>query len=393
MKSTQNILECAQITPPSGIMTASNDPPSRCDAEFLAIKQSINEAKSLMDGKDSAWYMRFRQLDPYLSLKKSFPRDVDCVSNAWYKYYELISHFGLINQNTAVCFFNAELPGAAILAANHFATSNGLQFDWFAASLLPAKGENTALGDNHGIYRLNRNHWLMQDFAPNKSDTKSTKYSNNGDTTNIDNILDYAARIGPTSSVGGVDFYSSDAGMDASQNYNNQENINGKLHLGAAIAGLCTMRLGANFIIKQYSFIERHTRDLIVIYSTLFDEFFVAKPATSRAANSETYLIGRGFRGFTAELLELLVDRLVNYCHEPLIMETPTHFELLAFQKVLAKKQVAAIKEAVIAADTQSLDTIRRRMCEKHATMVNDWLQLYPVGSIPRNKNIKHARK
>src|SRR5947209_17256698 len=39
------------------------------------------------------------------------------------------------------------------------------------------------------------------------------------------------------------------------------------------------------------------TAGLLAIVSTLFGEVYVTKPATSRPANSEVYVVGRGFKG------------------------------------------------------------------------------------------------
>ncbi|EFJ39349.1 hypothetical protein VOLCADRAFT_101083, partial [Volvox carteri f. nagariensis] len=39
----------------------------------------------------------------------------------------------------------------------------------------------------------------------------------------------------------------------------------------------------------------------------LFDKVLVYKPATSKPANSEVYVVGKGFRGVPTEVLELLL--------------------------------------------------------------------------------------
>ena len=144
-----------------------------------------------------------------------------------------------------MAFFNAELPGAALCAFNHYAHTVGLNPTWYASSLVdPTSG---ALGDDYGLYEKNRENWLMTD-------------KNNGDITIAANINDFAARIPP------ICLYSHDAGIDVSCDFNNQEMLNAKIHFGCAIAGLKTLSLGGMFIAKQYTLFETFTWNLILLY-------------------------------------------------------------------------------------------------------------------------------
>jgi hypothetical protein len=77
------------------------------------------------------------------------------VTNAWMKYYELYTHYDLIQSvnHEFIAFFNAELPGAALCAFNHFMRTmrSNMKFDWRASSIAPndtAHGA-TILGDDY----------------------------------------------------------------------------------------------------------------------------------------------------------------------------------------------------------------------------------------------------
>jgi hypothetical protein len=116
--------------------------------------------------------------------------------------------------------------------------------------------------------------------------------------TSVEQIHEFVRRVtqwGKTATL-----YSHDAGVDASSDYNNQETLNAQLHLGCAIAGLEVLAAGGLFIAKQYTAFKPLTRGLIVLYSQLFAEFYLYKPVTSRAANSEVYLIGVKYIGAKA---------------------------------------------------------------------------------------------
>ena len=51
---------------------------------------------------------------------------------------------------------------------------------------------------------------------------------------------------------------------------------------------------GGDFILKAYTLFERPTVALLYLLGHCFDELWVTKPATSKAANTETYFVGVG---------------------------------------------------------------------------------------------------
>jgi hypothetical protein len=319
------------------------------------------------------------------------------VTNAWLKYWELYSIYDTTRDLTSMkVFFNAELPGAALLAYSHFMKTNhpNIPFEWRASSLVPSSdtGDNspdtsipasllyksnntTALGDQYGVYKHNRNNWLMND-------------TNNGDATSIENLLDFEKRIGVNSEFGGVDLYSHDAGIDVSGDYNAQEISNAKVHLGCALAGFITLRTGGTFIAKQYTFFKSFTWNLILIYSTMFDEFHLSKPLTSKPYNSEIYLIGKGFRGLTPEIRKLLFDRLKNFNTGPFIpseiINTTPISELTRFARIVFNQQTLFINENMELfshhkGNIKALDDDLRDLKNERSAL---WNKLYPVSRI-----------
>ena len=47
-------------------------------------------------------------------------------------------------------------------------------------------------------------------------------------------------------------------------------------------------------VLKMFTLCERSTAALVYLVGCHFEETFVCKPATSKAANSETYLVAKG---------------------------------------------------------------------------------------------------
>jgi hypothetical protein len=270
-------------------------------------------------------------------------------TRAFIKYYEIANYLHKqhnISFEGIRAFFNAELPGAAICAINHYIRTitypdgRVADYDWRASSLI---GEDGALDDVFGIYKFNRDKWLMNGGT-------STNESNNGDMTIVANILNIRDRLKDFH----VNFYSHDAGINPRTNFNDQERMNMKLHLGCAIAGFVTLSPGGTFVAKQYTFYETLTVNLLQIYSTLFERFIVYKPISSGASNSEIYLIGINYKGIADELLDRLIHKLEQFDESPMleIDSNPASNQCLSHiflaAERLTDKQIAAINQSMI---------------------------------------------
>jgi hypothetical protein len=115
-----------------------------------------------------------------------------------------------------------------------------------------------------------------------------------GDLTKIDDIKAIAKKV---NIAGGVDLYTSDAGIDVEGDYAGQEKKTLSLNYGQILSGLSVLNIGGCMITKQYTYMSKFNQTLINYLSTIFKSFYICKPLTSRPANSEIYLVGCGFKG------------------------------------------------------------------------------------------------
>jgi hypothetical protein len=381
---------------------------------MVNLRDSLNEQKSRMDGfatnepgdnSKSDWLYFQSIIDIYRPLKRIIAETANArnVTNAWLKYWEIYTEYTELlppikADEKIFAFFNAELPGAALTAFNHFMKTSGRDFIWRASSLVPSEGidtaadlaaksapsrDNTALGDTYGIFANNRDNWLM-----NKN--------NDGDVTNINNLRDWAARIGPKSPFGGCHIYSHDAGIDVSGMFNQQETANLRIHLGCALAAFMTMRKEATFIAKQYTFFESLSWSLIIIYASMFAKFQIIKPLTSRPYNSEIYLIGFGFKGIPDHIEKLLTDRLENFHMGPLFAEgalasSTTLSEVQRAARIIFTQQKMMIMENIELYNQYRgrLKKLSIGMQQLSRSRCDEWLQLHPVPMIKDVDRIK----
>jgi FtsJ-like methyltransferase len=339
-------------------------------AQFATLKAKLDKVKSKMDKyyftdneKVKEEFIKFtNMMRPTNILRWKIIKEYNgqVVTRGGIKFYEIVYQYNMLeNQPAITAFMNAELPGSAVCAINHQARTlhPGLKYDWMASSYAPSesmkanvKQAATILGDHYGIWEKNRPHWLMNTGADTTdADAKpgSPLYRNDGDARNLNNLIDYQMKLADKPIL----LYTHDAGIDVSDDPNNQEVLNHHVHFGCAMAGLLTLKPGGHFIAKQYTFFEPFTIDLIFIYSTIFQEFYISKPMSSGQSNSEIYLVGINFLGLPDHYVDILKDRLTNFHAGPFfgqdIIPKDTIKALYDFAVQLADQQIEHIEEVL----------------------------------------------
>ncbi|KAK3283926.1 hypothetical protein CYMTET_8399 [Cymbomonas tetramitiformis] len=222
-----------------------------------------------------------------------------------------------------------------------------------------------ALGDDYGLFAANRERWLMQ-MAPDADGRQQT-----GDMTKLDSVFELERQFAQRK----ADLYTSDLGVSAKSDFNRQEELNAQPHLGQDLAGLLTLTLGGNFVVKHYTLFEPFSYTLILVLGTLFEEFFLCKPVTSRPTNSECYLVGRGFLGLPPRIRDALQNRMQDFSMRPLLslaivqeMEQPPNPRrpgshgpsgLLAAVKLLWTHQAEYLEETISLFHTAGHGTLK----------------------------------
>lgn len=103
-----------------------------------------------------------------------------------------------------------------------------------------------------------------------------------------------------------VDLFTADGGFDFSLDYTQQEKQIFSLLVCSFIVAIQVLALNGMCIIKMFDTYSPHTKTLISLCGSLFKEYTLYKPATSRPCNSERYFIGKKFKGLNKQVLETL---------------------------------------------------------------------------------------
>lgn len=399
----------ALLPPPLERAPAADDP-------FAAIGKEVGAAKAQLDTIAPADFNQLMYaLDLYAGLKRTMRAEysMTITTNAALKMYEMLGQLRLLPRGAdcasaprARVFCNAELPGAFIVAINHFirTTCPETNFDWVASSYLPAAAaaeagaETTILDDQYGLYASNRGQWLMG-APPNAMPAGEPPVS--GDVTSADVVAALAdavhARWSADDGSGGASLYTSDAGIDISSDYAREEELTSLLNYGQVLCGVLALARGGALVTKQFMFVHPFTRSLIALLAALFDELYVVKPLTSRPGNSEVYLVGKGFRGITPAHADALLDRLAAYraapdttpCDWTPLLEPTLYADadaalLRVARQVHGRQQVAFLNEAMslYGQFRGRLDQLARALAADARRVQEAWLAENPVRRI-----------
>jgi 23S rRNA U2552 (ribose-2'-O)-methylase RlmE/FtsJ len=106
-----------------------------------------------------------------------------------------------------------------------------------------------------------------------------------------------------------MDFITADGGFDFSMDFNSQEIHISKLLFAQVSYALVLQKYGGTFILKIFDCFMNHTIDILHILTAFYEKVYIMKPRTSRYANSEKYVVCRGFKFADSKLFysQLLV--------------------------------------------------------------------------------------
>jgi cap2 methyltransferase len=229
-----------------------------------------------------------KSFDPFKSKKNKISLKINTynLTNAWLKGYEIIDFYKLIpidydNQTPFVYFDNASFPGSFIIAVNHYVKTQThiKDFKWHGASLINEKN----LGDDFHLRKNYPKNWLMNEC-------------NNGDITNMANIINFQKQLSTPDDKRTVNLYSCDLGLDWGVDYNNQESIHFEANICQILCGLLTLKNNGSMFIKHFTLFEPFTLSYVSLLTVLFEEVYISKPLTSKRTNSELYIVCKYYK-------------------------------------------------------------------------------------------------
>ncbi|GIL48149.1 hypothetical protein Vafri_4842 [Volvox africanus] len=287
-------------------------------SDMVSNRDRLNETKNSLDDWDRRRWERAaadaNPADQVRAVLRSVYR-VELGTVAWAKMYETIWQCDMMPLSSpavphrergspkVVSVHLCEAPGAFIAATNHFVKTHrtNWQWDWMAVSLNPycEANDKFAMIEDDALIAATTPKWC---FGADST----------GDIRRIPNIKAIWERgrwlCQQMGCPGGALMVTADGAVDTSMDPNRQEMITASLHYCEVVAALGLLAVGGNFVWKGFTLYEHPSICSLYLMGCLFDKVLVYKPATSKPANSEVYVVGKGFRGAPQDVLELLLD-------------------------------------------------------------------------------------
>lgn len=352
--------------------------------EFNKILGDLNREKSALDKfNDIPDVHRYYENNDYMHpLKMKIKSRIENYSNAWLKLYEILNYIRPILRDKIVTIHVAELPGSMINSSHHWIYQNypEAQHEWYAQSWInPAQ---KSLEDKYGLFKKYPSRWWI-----------GTEEGLYGDLTDPEQVL-YIER--KAISVGKADIVTGDLGIHLDNNYESEEIMNMVPQFGQDLAALLSLKPGGLFITKHFTITNPFNVSWTILLSSLFFEFAICKPTSSRSRNSEIYFIGKQYLGMSAELREILLAKLKEFRtpNDKALFSSPlTEKQIFAISKSRKMNQVVYIRFLVkyINAMKRKDWSMTRDLKDNIQEASNLWLQNNMVYAIPQEKRLNSA--
>ena len=255
------------------------------------LHSRLNELKKEIDEDPEEWETRKRQINPYESIfscgNRSSVSKIQPISRAFFKMIELSNGLKKKYTDPIRVLHLAESPGGFVQAWDWMRKSIGFIDDITAISLQ----KHTNDFPWKRLQELTRTwskkpHMLTGDLLQEEC-RKSL-------------ICDYETEK--------AHLVTGDGGFDFSTDYCRQEEQATFLVLAEFIVALQCLAVDGTLILKVFDVFTLPMKQILWVCASKFSSFRLVKPRTSRACNSEKYIVATGFQG-RCEHLDVFLRR------------------------------------------------------------------------------------
>lgn len=315
----------------------------KCDTSHTEITKRLCEAKNKIGRiRRSEWNCqrtisnKFEDIFLFSKLTNGAP-----ISRAYYKITEICKDFSVGNMETSIdimCL--AEAPGAFVQyfldkrdGIGDTIVCNTLQMGGnipeFHVSILGSEAVHTYFGPDHSgdICKYN----LIVDLV-----TKKQKF----------------------------DIITADGGMDTSVDYNSQDKQCKRLILSEIVIGIGCLKKDGSMIIKIFDIEDIEMIHMLSILANCFVCVHLTKPRSSRPANSEKYLVCKGFLGYDG--IHSLIHNIHN--NKAIVADIGKSFE----------NKMINIRNKFVSSQIESINmTIHKDVNREKRNLCNEWNRWY----------------
>lgn len=276
---------------------------SNNDVKEVFLSKSINMYVEKMKGKidelQNSWDSIKKYVNPYEFIHTRIPNEKYSVckyvpiSRSFFKLIEIFDYIQLgksLQYKSISSLHLAEAPGGFIEAMHYYVKNTDIGLNRCVGLSLIDNVTGTPSWNKPYINKLSR--------------TTIEYGKNNCDLTNSENYLYLKNKYTEK-----FDIITGDGGFDFSIDFNKQEMLCVPLIFAECLYAITFQKAHGIFILKMFDIFTRPSAEILYLLSSLYERIYIYKPNTSRAANSEKYLICKNFI-CTEENRKELIERI-----------------------------------------------------------------------------------
>lgn len=280
-----------------------------------SLSTYLYETKRKLDEREKDWDVFKKYTNPYEYIHTVIPFKKKCVSKhkplsrSYFKMIEIVNTFGLTFESKPIKTFHlAEGPGGFIEAMTHL--RHCIHDIYIGMTIIDENQDPNIPG------------WKKTDSFLRQNKNVFIEYGadNTGNILTMENFIHCKEKYASS-----MELITADGGFDFSMDFNNQEIHIAKLLFAQIAFAVCMQKKGGSFILKMFDCFMQHSVDLLYILSSFYEKVYVMKPHTSRYANSEKYIVCKGFLFNTCVHFYPFIHRAFEKMTETPQSDGPTH--------------------------------------------------------------------
>lgn len=229
----------------------------------------------------------------FFGIKDSKP---EILSRAFFKMWEMIIVFNLVDESNLSYSALAEGPGSFLQSVLHYREKyyNIKNDKYNSITIHPEDGKNIDISKNFLGYYNSEYPKLINHHKTYKSKTaQKYKSRDTGNLTDFKSISNFRKEIKKGKVYSKL--ITADGGFSW-ENENFQEQEAYALIIGEILSGIMVQENNGNMVIKFFETFTKMSVKIVYLISSLYDEVYFYKPYFSRLSNSEKYLVCKGFK-------------------------------------------------------------------------------------------------
>ena len=285
-----------------------------------SLAHYLYDIKKKLETMEKDWDIFKKYTNPYeyvhgiVPLKKKSVSKYKPLSRSYFKMIEIMHSFHIDFQAKNIRTFHlAEGPGGFIEAIANL--RNNEKDIYIGISLLDDKSDPNIPAWKKTQHFLNSH----------KNVYIETGVDNTGNILSMENFT-----FCKDTYASSMELVTADGGFDFSMDFNKQEINIAKLLFAQICYALILQKKKGCFVLKMFDCFMQHSIDALYILSSFYEKVYITKPQSSRYANSEKYIVCKGF-------LYSKVDSFYPFIHrafEKMLAPTKTPTSILRFLTV-----------------------------------------------------------